>query len=122
MKIALYRHNDIPIAEVAGSDVVLRTPQDALDLFGNFYPEHVHGVVVAEANLPPEFFDLRTRLAGEILQKFVNYGVKLAIVGDFTQYKSKALANFIRESNQGRQFFFVDTRAEALERLVQAAR
>jgi hypothetical protein len=55
------------------------------------------------------------------LQKFVNYGVKLAIVGDFTKYKSRALADFIRESNQGRHFFFAGTRAEALERLLQSA-
>lgn len=124
MEIELYRHNGVPIAEVtadAADTVMLRTPQDALDLFGSFFPEHIAGVIVSEANLPPEFFDLRTRLAGEILQKFVNYGVKLAIIGDFTHYESKALADFIRESNRGRQFFFVATREEALLRLALAS-
>jgi hypothetical protein len=38
------------------------------------------GLVVTEANLGPDFFDLRTRFAGELLQKFVNYRAKLAIV------------------------------------------
>jgi hypothetical protein len=78
MEIELYRHNGVPIAEVtadAADTVMLGTPQDALDLFGSFFPEHIAGVIVSEANLLPEFFDLRTRLAGEILQKFVNYGV-----------------------------------------------
>lgn len=59
-------------------------------------------------------------VAGEILQKFVNYGVKLAIVGDFSRYDSKALADFIYESNQGRHFFFAATHAEALSRLAGA--
>jgi hypothetical protein len=117
MQIEMHKHNGVQIVEVAAPDVALRTPQDVLDLFGNFFPEHVDGVILTEANLPPEFFDLRTRLAGEMLQKFVNYGVKLAIVGDFSKYASKALADFIRESNRGRQLYFVATRQEALERL-----
>lgn len=112
--------NGAGIAELTAQEVALRTPQEVLELFGSFYPQHVDGVILYEANLPPEFFQLRTKLAGEILQKFVNYKVKLAIVGDFAKVESKALADFIRESNQGRQFFFVATRAEALERLAQA--
>ena len=38
------------------------------------------GLVVPEANLCPDFFNLRTGFAGEMLQKFVNYRAKLAIV------------------------------------------
>jgi hypothetical protein len=117
MQTELYMHNGVSIVEVVTREVVLRTPQDALDLIVSYYPEPIHGVIVYEANLPPEFFDLRTRLAGEILQKFVNYKVKLAVVGDFTKFESKALADFIRESNKGRTFFFVATREAALERL-----
>jgi hypothetical protein len=39
-----------------------------------------NGIVVAEADLCPEFFDLRTGFAGEVLQKFVNYRARLAII------------------------------------------
>ena len=120
MQIDLHSEQDITIAEIVSSEVILYTAQDALELFGNFYPEHVHGVMLHEHNLPPEFFQLRTRLAGDILQKFVNYGVKLAIVGDFSHYQSKALADFIYESNQGNHFFFAATRAEAMGRLAGA--
>jgi hypothetical protein len=38
------------------------------------------GLIVTEADLCPEFFDLRTGLAGELLQKFANYRARLAIV------------------------------------------
>jgi len=64
-----------------------------------------------------DFFDLKTGLAGEILQKFSNYRVKLAIVGDFEEVKSKSLRDFIRESNRGRTVNFVNSVEEAVERL-----
>lgn len=38
------------------------------------------GLVLAESELSPQFFDLRSGLAGELMQKFVNYGARLAIV------------------------------------------
>jgi hypothetical protein len=38
------------------------------------------GLMVTEEDLCPEFFDLRTGFAGEFLQKFVNYRVRLAVV------------------------------------------
>jgi len=63
------------------------------------------------------FFDLKTRLAGDILQKFVTYQVKLAIIGDFSIYSSKSLQDFIRESNQGRDIFFVRDEREAIAKL-----
>lgn len=122
MQIEFSMHHGAAIAELTSREVALRSAQDALDLFGSFYPQHVDGVIVYEANLSPEFFQLQTRLAGDILQKFVNYGVRVAIVGDFAKYESKALADFIRESNRGRQIFFVATAAEALDKLAQAAR
>jgi hypothetical protein len=58
------------------------------------------GIIIHEQTLSREFFDLKTKLAGEILQKFSNYRMKLAIVGDFSDVKSKSLRDFIRESNK----------------------
>lgn len=49
----------------------------------------------------------RNRLAGDILQKFSKYNIKLAIVGDFTKYKSKSLHDFIRKSNKENKIFFL---------------
>ena len=62
----------------------------------------------------PAFFDLSTRLAGEILQKFSNYRLLLAIIGDFTSYDSKSLQDFIRESNRLGVIRFVGSLEEAL--------
>jgi hypothetical protein len=38
------------------------------------------GLVLTEADLAPEFFDLRSGLAGELFQKFTNYQLRVAIV------------------------------------------
>ncbi len=55
-----------------------------------------------------------------MLQKFVTYGVKLAIIGDFSKYKSKPLKDFMGESNRGKDIFFVGSEQEAVERLARA--
>lgn len=67
-----------------------------------------------------DFFILSTKIAGEILQKFILYNFKLAIVGDFSGYTSKPLKDFIYESNKGRDIFFVSSVEDAIERLGRA--
>lgn len=57
-------------------------------------------------------------MAGEILQKFINYHVKIAIYGDYSVYTSKPLRDFIYESNHGKDVFFVETKEEAIQKLV----
>jgi hypothetical protein len=122
MQIEMQRHNGVPIGELVASDEPLRGTQDVLDLIGTFYPEHLAALILHEENLAPEFFQLRSGLAGEILQKLVTYQVKVAIVGNFQKYAGKALADFIYECNKGSQIFFVPTREEALERLAGAVK
>lgn len=53
-----------------------------------------------------DFFILSTGIAGEILQKFINYHLKIAIVGDYSRYTSKPLKDFIYESNNGNSILF----------------
>ena len=44
--------------------------------------------------------------------------VKLAIIGEFEKYKSESLKAFIRESNQGKQVFFVSDRDTAIAKII----
>ncbi len=74
-------------------------------------------IILNKSLVSKSFFDLKTRLAGEILQKFINYRVKLAIVGDFSVYSSKSLKDFIYESNNGKDIFFLPTEEQAIEKL-----
>ena len=68
-----------------------------------------------EKNITPDFFDLKNGIAGEILQKFSTYRVRLAIVGDFSKYTSKSLNDFIFESNKGKHINFVTSTIEAIK-------
>lgn len=67
-----------------------------------------------------DFFVLSSCLAGEILQKFINYGVRLAIYGDLSVYTSKPLRDFIYESNKGKDFYFQPDDESAVARLCAA--
>jgi hypothetical protein len=77
-------------------------------------------LIFDKAAFAEPFFILSSGLAGEILQKFVNYRLKVAIVGDYSHYTSKPLHDFIRESNRGRDVFFISTIEDAVELLAKA--
>ncbi len=112
--------NDQPIA-VADPAEHIHTAQDALDMMATAqYQYNSSALVLCRENLPEAFYDLKTGLAGEILQKFSNYGMRLAIVGDFSRYPSKALRDFIVECNRGTQVFWVASQADALQAIVLA--
>ena len=117
MKIESHIINDTKIAEIVSDTLVIKTSEDGLDLLGNLYYQDFDKIVIQEKNITPDFFDLKNGMAGEILQKFSNYGVRLAIVGDFTPYSSKSIKDFIYESNKKGQINFVNTTTEALSLL-----
>ena len=90
----------IKIAEVISAEIVPRTAEDGLELLGNLYYQGFEGAILYAKDIVPDFFfGLRTKLAGDILQKFAQYGLPLAIVGDFTKFESGSLHDFILESN-----------------------
>jgi len=113
-EIKVIEDASLKIAEIISEAIVIKSEQDALDMMANTRYEGCDDIIINEKNLPAEFFDLSTRLAGEILQKFSNYHMRLAIVGDFSKYKSDSLKRFIQESNKGNQVFFVKDNAEAV--------
>ena len=118
MKIKIIEQNGSRIAEVLGDELLITTAASALDLLASVrYETNCDRILISKALVCEDFFILSTGLAGEILQKFVNYGGKLAIWGEYCRYTSKPLQDFIRESNRGEQFFFTATREEALEKL-----
>ncbi len=109
-------------AVVRDDTVVLSDAQSALDLLMTAkYEAETKNIVLAKRQIAPDFFILSTGLAGEILQKFINYGGRLAIYGDFSGYTSKPLHDFMYESNQGKDVFFVSTEEEAIDRLLKGS-
>ena len=102
-----------------GSDERMITDvRSALDLMVSVdYQYSTNLVAIAKELICDDFFVLSTGLAGEILQKLINYGFKIAVYGDFSRYTSKPLHDFIYESNHGHDHFFVTSEEEAVERL-----
>jgi len=111
----------VSVASVYSEAPVLVDVPSALELLLTASYEHgCSRVALNKRAVAEAFFSLRTGLAGELLQKFVTYRVKLAIYGDFSGYKSKPLRDFMLESNRGDAIFFVSSEEEAIERLACA--
>lgn len=118
MTIKIHTINSVDIAEILADDVVLKTVDDGVDIVGTTYFQGCEKVIIHKKNITPAFFDLKNKMAGEVLQKFSTYRIQLAIVGDFSELtsKSKSLKDFIFESNKGKQVNFLNSTAEAIDR------
>jgi len=109
------------IAIIHSDTLVITDTASALDLMATVrHTAECDRIAISKSAVAEDFFILSTGMAGEILQKFVNYHTKLAIVGDYPQYTSKALNDFIRESNEGSHIFFVPDEQTAIEKLSAA--
>lgn len=117
MNIQTHKINDRVVAEIISDKILIQNTEDALDLLGNVYYQGFDKIIIYQKNLTADFFDLKNKMAGEILQKFSNYRVHLVIIGDFSTFASKSLKDFIHESNQGKQVNFVANISDALNSL-----
>ncbi len=115
MNIQSHKAGGKAIAEVISDDTIVHNTDDALNLLGNIYYQGFDGLILHRKNITTDFFDLKNKMAGDILQKFSNYRMRLAIAGDFSAFTSKSLRDFIYESNKGKHVNFVASVTEALE-------
>ena len=115
MEIKIHTIDDRKIAEIISDDIVLQTVEDAVDLIGNMSYQGFDKLIIHEENMISDFFELKNKIAGNILQKFSQYSMPLAIIGDFEKYESKSLNDFIFESNKGKQIHFVTTIEDGLK-------
>ena len=120
MDLTKIEKNGIACAVVNSNEIVITDAQSALDvLMSAKYDIGTKNIVVDKKLITEDFFILSKGLAGEILQKYVNYGGRIAIYGDYSHYTSKPLKDFIYESNKGKDVIFVATRDEAVEMLTR---
>ncbi len=121
MNIELIKQNGVDIAVITSEEKVITDAQSALDLAMTVRHETgAERIAVDKKAIAEDFFILSTGMAGEILQKYINYHIKAAFYGDYSRYTSKPLRDFIYESNQGKDFFFVSTKEEAVQKLADA--
>ena len=118
MNIELLTVKDAVIAVISGEEKHIRDTQSALDLAMTVkYETGAEKILLNKKPICEDFFILSTGMAGEILQKYTNYHVKMAVYGDFSHYTSQPLKDFIYESNHGKDFFFFATKEEAIQHL-----
>ena len=120
MQLTKIEKNGIACAVVNSSELVITDPRSAMDLLMSAkYEVGTKNIIIAKELIAEDFFILSSGLAGEILQKYVNYGGRIAVYGDYSHYTSKPLKDFIYESNKGKNVFFVSTQDEAIDMLTR---
>jgi len=118
MQIDVIAINNIRIANIKSDQIIMKDVQSALDLIARVsYETGCDRIIINKSAISEDFFDLSTKLAGGVLQKFINYQFKTAILGDFSAYKSESLKDFIYECNKGKDIFFLTDEKEAVEKL-----
>lgn len=118
MQIEKIEKNNISVAHIVADGIVISDLQSAVDLMMTVkYETGIKNIAISKDLVTDKFFILSSGVAGEILQKFVNYQFRIAIYGDYSKYTSKPLKDFIYESNNGRDVFFTDSLENAIKKL-----
>jgi Domain of unknown function (DUF4180) len=119
MELKIQKLGQLVVAEVLPDNIKINNLDDFIDILGNAYYLGAEMILISKNNISDDFFDLKTGLAGEILQKFSNYRQKLAILGQFSEVKSKSLKDFIFESNKTGRILFLENKEQLIELLKQ---
>lgn len=118
MNTEIIQCSNTTVCVINSRDRLITNVQSALDLIMTLkHQTSCTNIAINKEAICDDFFVLSTCLAGEILQKFVNYGVRFAIYGDFSSYHSKSLKDFIYESNRGNYFYFQPSVELAIDKL-----
>lgn len=117
MEIKIHQNARLKVGEIVSNEIVLQNSEDGTDLAGNLYYQGLDVVIIHQKNMNPDFFELSNKMAGEVLQKFSNFRMRLIILGDFENINSKSLRDFIHESNKGTQVNFYSNLDVALKQI-----
>jgi hypothetical protein len=101
------------------AQAIIGNANDVLDLLALGGEHETNLFFLKETDFDAAFYDLKSGLAGEIVQKFSNYRVRAVIVGSFGSVRSKRFQEFMAESNKGNQLRFMQEKDAALQWLIQ---
>ena len=108
MNIELLENQKATIAVVSGDNIAVTDVQSALDLAMTVkYETGAEKIAIDKKVICEDFFILSTGIAGEILQKFINYHVKAAIYGDFSHYTSRSRILFMNPTMETTSFLYL---------------
>jgi hypothetical protein len=104
-----------PYLEVLHWEVPIASAADALELVALCGENDTQCLLVHEAVLSEAFFELKTKVAGEVLQKFINYDIRTAIVITSSQKGTDNFRRMAYEANQGPHFRMFPDAASAAD-------
>lgn len=102
-----------PESGILESLTPVRVLNDALEFVSAGWEHNATRVLLEASQLPPDFFELKTRFAGEFIQKLLNYGMRVAGVFPEDSAYSERFREFLLEAREGRQFRVFADRASA---------
>jgi hypothetical protein len=114
-KIRFQRNNNRSYIECLPNIEIIHVEQDALDLLALCEEHDTNLLLLHHDNVSPAFFDLKSGLAGTILQKFVVYSMKVAMVIHRDRITNQKFKELIHESNKGPHFRFFETTDDAVD-------
>ena len=117
MQIINHQIGNTKIAEINSNETLIQHVEGGFQIMIDLYYQDFDKIIMQEHHFSAEFFDLKTKIFGDLLQKFSNYKVRLAIIGDFSKYHSKSFQDFIKESNRQKRVFFLSNIEEAIHQL-----
>ena len=101
------------ITDLTESDFRIQKPGDIIELVG----AGVGRAILLDGQFAADFFDLSTGLAGEVVQKCVNYGIRVAVITTTLAERSTHFRQFAQESTRHGRFVFASSMDEALARI-----
>jgi hypothetical protein len=109
MNTSLVESNGCRMLTLSASGPLLGSAGDVIDIIGQSLSQGATVIVVPVERLDPAFFQLRSRLAAEFVQKIVNYRLRLAVIGDVSAHSAASTAwrDFVREANRGSCVWFL---------------
>jgi hypothetical protein len=115
MELNIQVKNDQQFVEAESQELFVKNPSEINSVLETCLSHRINRVLLYSENLSNDFFDLKTGMAGEILQKFRNYGIHVALILNSELNLSTKFRQLMSEENLGNYFRFFSTREAALE-------
>lgn len=119
MSYAVQQVYDQRLVVFAEAGPMLKSENDVCLFIAPAFEHEAGMIALPVSRLDAAFFQLRSGMAGAVLQKFINYRLRVALLGDITPWlaQSNALQDFVHEANRGEQVWFLPSLAELEQRL-----
>jgi Domain of unknown function (DUF4180) len=91
---------------------LIQSEQDGLDIIGICFENNANLLLIHKDLLSDDFLNLRTGLAGKVLQKFINYQIKAAAIINEEKFNNR-FKELVKEYNKGNAFRVFNNSEEA---------